>query len=116
MKIKIDKSTLNTLLRLENCLLLDGSNVLILKNIKSEKGIEKYGWKNRKERNVLYLTSCELKTYNDEGHFLGVHSGGVLEHFINYKNFNRLRNNFTNFHEQLKSFGFEIKKIEEPST
>jgi len=115
MKIKIDKTQLNTLLRLQNFLMLNHNNgIVVLKEIKYKKIIENYGWKNRKEREVYYLIGGYMNGYNNEGHFLGTHGDGVLEYYLNFRNFDIMRNNFLNFQTQLKAFGFNIKKIEEP--
>jgi hypothetical protein len=116
MRIKITEYQKNELLRIQDILLLHRGKIKSFRNIKIEEGEENYGFRNKKTRKVFYVTECKLYEYDNYGSFLGTACDGDLEWYFEYANLEGLRISFLNLQAQLKSFGFEIKKIEKPTT
>lgn len=115
-KIKIDKNIKDQLIKYNNYLMMDGARIISFKEPKIEEVEEKYGFRNKKTRTAYYVTSCKMLGYDFEGGYLGNSYYDDMEYYLLHRDLDGLRRNFLVFQNQLKAFGFEMKKIEEPTT
>lgn len=60
-----------------------------------------------------YLTSAVVLGYNTEGKFLGSMNDQGVENFFMFTNFDKMRQRWLDFKEELKAFHLEIKHVEE---
>jgi hypothetical protein len=95
----------------DKLLLSSLGQIFVVKDFTVENGIEVglFG----KKHEVKYITSIKIYTYNGEGKFLGVLRDGACESMLHRYDFYVMRQQWVDFNDQLKSFGFKIVKIEE---
>ena len=75
--------------------------------VKEETETGLFGGKHKKN----YITSINILSYNSVGKFLGIFRDSACEHMLRHYDFYVMRQQWLDFMEQLKSFGFEIVKI-----
>lgn len=110
MKYEIDDNKITMLSVVKDKLLLSSlGQIFVVKDFTVENGIETglFGGKHK----VKYITEIKIYTYNNEGKFLGVMRDDSCESMLSRYDFYVMRQQFVEFMEQLKSFGFEIVKI-----
>jgi hypothetical protein len=110
MKYEIDDNKITMLGVVKDKLLLSSlGQIFVIKDFIVENGIETglFGGKH----NVKYITDIKIYAYNNEGKFLGVMRNNGCESMLSRYDFYVMRQQFVDFMEQLKSFGFEIVKI-----
>ena len=115
MKTKINEQKLNMLNVIKNKVLLREGQILILTNFTVEEINEiNYKFFGKTEAiKVKYITSMRLQAYHAEGKFLGFASDTVCNRYLNYVDFYKLRQNWIDLNDQLKSFGFQVMKIDD---
>jgi hypothetical protein len=64
------------------------------------------------KKHVKYITDLKIYTYHPQGKFLGVVREDACESMLHRYDFYIMRDQWIEFKEQLKAFGFEIQKIE----
>jgi hypothetical protein len=102
MKIKVDDKIILMLNQVKGKMLMreDGNRLVIVKEFTINE------IKGRK-----YITEITILSYSKEGKFLGMCTEDTCSYYINRINFYALRQNWVDFQEQLREFGFEIKPI-----
>jgi hypothetical protein len=115
MKVETYDNQITMLGTLKNQLLLSSlGQIFVVKSFKVVEEQEKRLFGGTKT--VKYFTSLVINTYHPQGKFLGVLREDACESMLHRYDFYVMRDQWVEFKEQLKSFGFEIVKIkEEPS-
>lgn len=110
MKYEIEDNLITMLGVLKNYMLLSSlGQIFVVKDFAVENGIRKGLFGGKYE--VKYLTKLKIYTYNNQGKFLGVMRDDGCEGMLRHYDFYMMRQQFVDFMEQLKAFGFEIVKI-----
>ena len=111
IKIKTYDNQITMLTIVKGKLLLSSlGQIFVVKKFTIEDGIETRSF--GRERKVKYITDLEILTYSNEGKFLGVVHDNNCESMLRH-DFYIMRQQWVDFMEQLKSFGFKIVKIDE---
>jgi hypothetical protein len=112
IKIKMYDNQITMLFVVKGKLLLSSlGQIFVVKKFTVEDGVEE-GLFGRKKK-VKYITDIEILTYSNEGKFLGLVRDNNCESMLRHYDFYIMRQQWVDFMEQLKSFGFKIVKIDE---
>lgn len=95
----------------DKLLLSSLGQIFVVNDFTVEYGI-KTGLFGRKHK-TDYITSMKIYTYNDQGKFLGTLGDDACESMLRLYDFYVMRQQFVDFIEQLKAFGFEVVKIKQ---
>jgi hypothetical protein len=114
MKIQVGQKEINELKNYLNAILLLESTLIVIKDYKIEEVTIKR-WLH-KPKLVKYLTNITINCYNSKFHWIGVFDQDVSFRILTYNNLNQLRQNWLDFKEGLKAFGFTIIKTPKPDS
>ena len=117
MKKKIDRNTLDMLGVLKRSMLMTSKGILFVVDYFKHETIEEeeksfFGLKKKVVKNI-YLTDLTIIGYNTEGKFMGTLSDEQAWSLIYFYNLYTCRQNWVDFEEELKAFGFELTKIKQ---
>ncbi len=118
VNIKISENKETELNCLKDKMLMKNNFLYCIEDYKVEEIMEKqkktlFG-RHRPLKKALYVTDMTLRAYNGNGKFLGYMREDACYRFLIYYNLYNFHETWVKFLEQLKAFGFEVKKIETP--
>jgi hypothetical protein len=115
MKVEIGIEKKTQLEVLKNKFLLLDDNIIVIRDFKIQEEIcrkQFIGTTYGKPFIKLFVISMTIEGYNQEGKFLGVHNEHTCWRLLTFFNLYYFRNQWTNLCDALKTFGYEIRKIE----
>ena len=117
MKKKIDDKTLDALNILNlKVLMHNHGNLFVIEDFKTITVEEEvklfFGLKKKMVKNI-YLTELCIKGYNRNGKFLGTFTNNGAWRLVYFLNLYDCKQNWLDFKDELKSFGFEITRIKQ---
>jgi hypothetical protein len=110
MRIETDNHQITMLNVLKDKLLLSSlGQIFVIKDFTIENFIEDrlFG----RKKTVKYITDFKIEIYNDYAKFLGLLSGNSCESVLHRYDLYMMRQQWINFMEQLKAFGFQIVPV-----